>query len=635
VSSNGPPSLQEQLSRLFGSYRAEWLREQTFELFSEPSYFPDLTTNKSCVLIGGRGTGKTTVLKGLSYQGQFALKGRNKEAIATSTYFGLYYRVNTNHVTAFKGPELPAENWKELFAHYINILLCDLMLEFVEWYEVHTGSDIEIGASTARRFAASMHLAQVATHREIREALLESRIAFEAYINNVVDAPQVLLSLQGAPVDLLSKALLQLPFMLGKQFFFLIDEYENLLDDQQEVVNTLIKHAGESYCFKIGVRELGWRCRHTLNENEQLIHPADYDLVNIAEKLQGDVFQQFAYNVCCERLRRLEVGATETVLRDVRDALPGISEDEEAERLGIADQIKGVSESLTAACDATYHPAISALSPLELYFIRFWAENEQTELVDVFLDSQGHPKQWKDRFGNYKHALLFTIRRKKRGIRKFYAGWSVFTLLAAGNIRYVLELVDESLLAHFEKTKSLAEPVTIETQTQVAQRVGQMNLSELEGLSVDGAQLTKLLLSLGRVFQVMASKPLKHAPEVNQFEISSINDEQEQSLIPEVDRLLTSAVMHLALLRSPGNKLGEAGATKEYDYMVHPLFAPLFEFSYRRKRKMVLRPSTLIGLVTTPKQTIREVLKEQNRAEDADLPEQLMLFERFYNADSE
>ena len=66
-------SLQEQLSKLFGSYKAEWLKEDIFNLFAEPSYLPELTTPRPCILVGGRGTGKTTVLRGLSYQGQLHL----------------------------------------------------------------------------------------------------------------------------------------------------------------------------------------------------------------------------------------------------------------------------------------------------------------------------------------------------------------------------------------------------------------------------------------------------------------------------------------------------------------------------------------------------------------------------------
>lgn len=37
-------TLQEQLSQLFGSYKAEWLKEQIHDLFTRPSYFPELTT---------------------------------------------------------------------------------------------------------------------------------------------------------------------------------------------------------------------------------------------------------------------------------------------------------------------------------------------------------------------------------------------------------------------------------------------------------------------------------------------------------------------------------------------------------------------------------------------------------------
>jgi hypothetical protein len=93
--------------------------------------------------------------------------------------------------------------------------------------------------------------------------------------------------------------------------------------------------------------------------------------------------------------------------------------------------------------------------------------------------------------------------------------------------------------------------------------------------------------------------------------------------------------MHLALIRSPGNKPGDVGDTKDYDYMIHPIFSPFFVFSYRRKRKMTLRPETVLGLIQRPKQTIRALLNEHNRnVEDEELPEQLMLFERFYDGGS-
>jgi hypothetical protein len=633
MSTKSPPTLQEQLSQLFGSYKAEWLKEHIFELFTEPAYFPELLTTRSCVLIGGRGTGKTTVLRGLSYQGQLALASNDTDRIHDWQSYGLYYRVDTNHVTAFSGPELRIDQWTPLFAHYFNILLCEMVLDFVQWYELNTRTTVVVPPETCNRIAVSLHLHACDEHRAIRDALLDAKVAFEAYINNVVDAQRPPLSLQSAPINLLCSALLSVDAFRGKQFFFLLDEYENFLDHQQQVVNTLIKHAGALYSFKIGVRELGWRCRSTLNENEQLIHPADYARISISEKLQGDAFEQFAVRVCETRLARLQSPDAE-IIRDPRVALPGLTEDEEADALGVQVAAQRVRENLLSRCTDEAADAVQRMSGLELYFVEVWAQAQEKGMQEVLNEALGDYPTWETRFGNYKHALLYTIRRGKRGIRKYYAGWGTFVQLAAGNIRYVLELVDQSLLAQYKAAGSLATPIAPDIQTKVAQQVGGMNLSELEGLAVNGAQLTKLLLALGRIFQVMAADAVGHAPEVNQFELGEAPNGEEQPSLADAERLLSSAVMHLALLRVPGNKLADVGDTKDYDYMVHPVFSALFEFSPRRKRKMKLMAQDIVDLVRRPKQTIRRVLAAQNRIDAGDIPEQLTLFERFYHADA-
>jgi len=635
MSTEQQTSLAEQLSQLFGSYKAEWLKEQLFELFTEPAYFPELTTTRSCILEGGRGTGKTTVLRGLSYKGQFALRKQKPSDIAQWKWFGLYYRVNTNHVTAFSG-ELTEEQWTPLFAHYMNLLLADLILEFLEWYELKTGHVVQFEATEANRVATSLHLPTCATHRDIRHHLADARVAFEAYVNNVVDAERPPLSMQSAPIDHLCAVIQSLEPFKNTQFFVLLDEFENLLNYQQQIVNTLIKHASDSYCFKIGVRELGRRVRSTLNKNEQLIHPADYVRINISEKLQGRTFRDFALNVCQARLSRIQLDG-KPIVESLEKAFSGLTEDEEAQLLGVDPLASKVNESLSDSCSKEQSDFLDQMSPLELYFLNHWAESQGCTVQQVLDEAATDPAKWHERFGNYKHAMLYTIRRGKRGIRKYYCGWDTFTLMAAGNIRYVLELVDQSLLAHYHEGGALDTAIPPKIQTTVAQRVGNMNLSELEGLAVDGAQLTKLLLSLGRVFQVMASDAIGHAPEVNQFQVSSGQDcdESADETSAAVERLLTSAVMHLALLRSLGNKPGDVGDTKDYDYMMHPIYSALFEFSPRRKRKTTLSPDEVLGLIRRPKETIRAVLRANNRSLDVKLPEQLTLFERFYDADSE
>lgn len=626
---NAVPPAVEQLSELFGSYKAEWLRERIFEFFTEPAYFPELTTARPCVLIGGRGTGKTTVLRSLSYEGRFALSSKDPNKIPEWPYYGFYYRINTNRVTAFSGPELLDTQWPKVFGHYLNLLLCSSVLKFLQWYSANIPQAEMLSPVSCRRIGATLDI-QAVSLADLLEGVGMLIIRFESFVNNMRPNQLPHLSMLGAPIDELFGQINLLPQFSGKPFFFLIDEYENLLDYQQTLFNTLIKHSGQNnYTFKIGVRELGWRMRTTSNPTEQLISPADYGRVSISEKLVGARFEEFARDVCNIRIARLQDDTKARPVSDIRVALPGLSEDDEAKLLGVLEASREVSEEIAAVLRSLDESPSLQLTALEAYFVKAWAESQGQSVDAVVREIVADRETWNERYGNYKHALLYTIRRGKRGIRKYYCGWDVFVQLASSNIRYLLELVDQSLLLHLRGGKNLSEAVSSSVQTDAAYAVGRKNLSELEGLSVHGAHLTKLLLGLGRVFGVMASEALGHAPEVNQFYLAD-----EARPVIEGYQLLDAAVLHLALVRSTGSKLTSEADTRAYDYSIHPIYCPFFIFSYRKKRKMTLTSKQLIGLVRTPKDTIREVLRNNRRRGDEPLSDQLMLFEAYYGSNS-
>ncbi|MCY3005201.1 MAG: hypothetical protein NTV29_04390 [Planctomycetota bacterium] len=617
--------LQKQLSDLFGSYRAEWLQEKVFDLYTEPRYFPELTTRQSCVLVGGRGTGKTTVLRGLSYLGQYALSQKvDASARQEPQFIGLYHRINTNHVAAFTGAGWSAEQWIPAFAHYTNLLLCELLLEFVDWYENTYELKVDLDRNLLTRVCTSLHLAAMDSHRELHDRIIDSRLIFEAEINNIADHPKIELSLQQRPVELLCNAVLACQQFRGKHIFFLLDEYENLLPYQQQVLNTYIKHTTGQFFFKIGVKELGWVCRTTLQPNEQLVSPADYALVRIGDKMNGESFLSFATEVCETRLRQVKIEGKQIDSR-LRHALPSLSIEEEADLLGVAEHASSILQAAESQLSASSLATLEKLSNLEIFFLSEWSKSHSRNLQDEVTELESNPASWRQRFDNYKYAALFAIRKRKRGVDKYYCGLDVYAQLACGNIRYMLELVDHSLMAHIRSGSDLLSPISPEVQTKTAQSVGAMNLSELEGLSVSGAKLTKLLLALGRIFQQFAAEPFGHAPELNQFHLTSMT--------AELDDLLKQAVMHLALVRFQGTKLVTESDTIEFDYTIHPIFAALFEFSPRRKRKMEISSSALLALIESPKQTISGILREHKRATSSELPRQLTFFSQFYGND--
>ena len=626
---------RRRLAQLFSGYRAEWLDEKIFELFTEPAYFPQLTTSHPCFLEGGRGTGKTTVLRCLSYQGQAALHYNEDREPHNLPYVGMYYRVNTNRVKAFAGAELDEHKWIHMFAHYINIEFCEAITQFLVWYSRYSPNASAISKAALASVSTTLHLDVPDTLDDFCSRLNLSKLRFEAAVNNIGDAGRLpALSLQGAPIDALMAQVKDLQQFRDIPFFFLIDEYENLDPPQQRVLNTLIKHCGEFYSFKVGVRELGFRERSTLNVSEQLTSPADYKLINIARALEGR-FSEFAARVCGLRLQQV---MGEDAPPDLETMLPELSPEDEAIKLGVDHATASAVQELRKedADRGEFTTWLSTAAPLEIFVLISRAAQEGVSNGQKLRRILADPQAWDRHYGNHKYGYLFAIRRGKAGIRKYYAGWRVYCLLAATNIRYLLELVDQALSRHFDEGLTPLRPIPHELQTLVAQETGQRNLRELEGLSLSGARLTRLLLGVGRIFQVMAADPVGHTPEVNQFCLTP--DVDDHGHRDQVTELLTDAVMNLALLRHSGSKLQEQTDIRQFDYTVHPIFSPFFVFSHRRKRKIRLSDQDVLDLVNQPTAAIARVVGGQNRtvgrADGAldELPEQMELFKDYYAA---
>lgn len=611
----------KDLVELFGIYRAEWLSDALFKLFTKPTYYPELETARPCVLVGGRGTGKTTVLRCLSYEGRFALDGANNDRIADWPYYGFYYKVNTNSVRAFQGDELAPRQWQKMFAHYLNLVLCGRLVEFLNWHSIRVGSAAPLPEPICQEIAVALFCEPAATQDELLASIQKGVRRFEAWINNIDPDNLPNLSMQGTVLDDLCVAALALPQFREKRLFFIIDEFENLLDDQQEVVNTLVKHCGPGYTFKIGVRELGWRRRSTLHHNEQLVSPADYERIDIEQRLEGEQFVRFATEVCSLRASsRFPDGF------DLESMLPSITADEEAKLLGADARAREVRDELERlAPDAAR--LVDDASAIELSLVQYWARTKRVSLADVVLERESKRQAWNDRLHNYRVPLLFTLRGSRPGIRKYYAGWRTFTLLAGNNIRYLLQLVGQALLLQRQAgLPADGEAISPALQTQAAIDVGAKNVKELEGLGVHGAQLTRLVLSLGRLFEMLALQPEGRRPEITRFTLP------EDEPLGEVEGLLQAAVMHLALVRTVSSQRTNLDL-KSYDYAVHPIFAAFFGFSHRDMRKISLAPDIILQLMSDPKGAIRKIMRRGDHDPDQPLPDQLRLFEGFYGRD--
>lgn len=614
--------VQKKLDKLFGSYKAEWLKKDIFKFFTEPYYFTNLKDNNPYVLQGGRGTGKTTVLRGLSYLGQYEILNSDINKFDNNDFIGVYYRANTNHVRAFKGKGLSDNEWVPIFEHYVNLIVCWEMLHFIEWHNSKRPNDEKLSSQSCSLIALSLHLhPNVNEFNELLQSLELAVYEFQAKINNIADGNMPELSMAGVPIEIVAREAEKLSQFKGKIFYILIDEYENFTDYQQECMNTLIKHVPESYTIKIGVREMGWRVKTTHNPMESLNSPADYRIMNIEEFFTDPEssirFEQFAGNVCNLRLKQLIDDKNENY--DIRRALASMTIEEESEKLN-------VSKTSLYRSFVEYEEKRDlkiGIHPLYKFFIAYWAEIHNDSLENTIEDYLKNHKAWDQRYDNYKYSLLFKLNKGKYvGISKYYSGWNTFIKLANGNIRYLMTLVYQSYSLHIENNRNIKEPVSVEHQTIAAKNVGWKNLTELEGSCPIGVQLTQLVQSLGSVFKHLARDGERNAPEIDQFDIDG-------EISSRTHNILNLAIMNLALVRMASNKMSGVKNLKDFQYQLHPIFAPFFDYSFRKKRKMTLHDTDILGCIDNPHETVKDILSRRHVSMDGDkpVPTQLSLFD--------
>jgi hypothetical protein len=246
--------------------------------------------------------------------------------------------------------------------------------------------------------------------------------------------------------------------------------------------------------------------------------------------------------------------------------------------------------------------------------------------VDLAKNWKKTPQTWKLRIENHGYASLFWISRGNKGqrIRKYYCGERVLLALAGGNIRYFLELINDSI--NFEIGNQLEQSIdkivlSQQSQTLAARKVGKNRLNQLEGFADNGVLLKRLVLAIGKVFFEFARTPENRAPEINSFVLTGTNTDKETLV-----NLLNEGVGHLAF----------------DEYRLHRIFTGFFEISHRKKRRTTFDAADMLDVLKSkPSIAISKLVERQDDNSDEsnkkvtrvaieDLPEQLAFFSTFY-----
>lgn len=622
MNENNKESSADILGQLFSDNRAEWPAARFKDLFVSPTYLAKLQAKRPCFLVGGRGTGKTTSLQSLRYDSALERIEAAGDGFADQRYVGVFVRMNKNRVRAFSGEPLNETNWGRYFVHYFNLLVCSELLDLTRWLERQTG--IMFGEDYVSAVGAEFGELNIKELSELKTFFKRSISQLQIQVNNPNRDYEIVASMAESPLRVFATALSESGLLGERTIFCCIDEYENLFNYQQAVINTYIKHAEPPLSYKVGVRKNGIRNRCTLDSEDLLRTPDDYAEIEIAD----EGFEYFAKEVAETRLRYAKsLGVDVPIV--LREFLGELSFQQEAEALG-ADRIaKQVIEEL-AKEEAATAEYFSTKPAHETYFLKYWQESDRTTLISLARSWMTSEGEWKTRLGNYGYSSLFWLSRGNKGarIRKYYCGERVFLALSSGNIRYFLELIDTAIQYEIKPgdTPSRRLVITPKSQTYAARDVGGRRLSQLEGLAEKGVQLKRLVLAIGKVFFELARAPLGRTPEVTSFVLSG-----RPSDIDQVAEILADGVAHLAFEADPRTKSTSNAEMKDDEYRLHPIFCAFFEISHRKKRRTSFNARYLLDVIEeSPSRAISAMLEGDPQVHEDDLPEQLALFSAFY-----
>ena len=614
---------------MFGDNRAEWPATNFGGLFVTPTYLTKLEARRPCILVGGRGTGKTTALQSLKFDSCLERLKASGQSFGDQEYFGILIRINKNRVRSFHGSD-GILDWGKYFSHYFNLLACAELTFLTVWLQAQSGKTLSREFVQAIATDLGILDFEGASAPELGVAIKNQISRLQLKVNNPNSPLEVVLSMAESPMRTFVDALEASGLSDGRTIFCCIDEYENLLDYQQAILNTYIKHAAPPLSYKIGVRKNGLRNRQTLDGQDLLKTPDDCYEIEIAE----EGFEHFARQVASVRLKAaLDSGVP--VPEKLSAFLQEFTFAEEAEQLGAARIATAVLNELKD--DKVAFDFFHSKPKSETYFLKYWQESESgTTIIDLAHDWIENEREWQVRLGNYGYASLFWLSKGNKGarIRKYYCGERVLLTLASGNIRYFLELIDGAVTHELSGEHKFPELLSIspKSQTLAAREVGERRLNQLEGLADHGVQLKRLVLAVGKVFFELAREPLGKTPEVTSFILSGKVED-----ISKISDMLSEGVGHLAFEVEPATKLTSKAETREDEYRLHRIFSAFFEISHRKKRRMTFDASDLIAVLgDRPGKAISSMLEDKPQVNEEELPEQLALFSAFYgDADPE
>lgn len=269
------------------------------------------------MILGGKGSGKTHIMRYYSYNIQkIRYSGYLHSKIQEDKYFGIYLRCGGLNSTRFMGQGISADIWKSLFSYYIELwftqLLIDVLIDYFKDSQCISPTINEQIISEIKTLFQSSEDLGFGNLCELKATLSTLQRELDYEINNLPLREEH--SIRVKILVTSGKLIFGIPKIVSKyinelksfQYIFLIDEYENIEEEQQRYINTLIRERESPVTFRVGARKYGVRTYKTYSGREELKNGSEYEKVIVDDILREDKkgYRNFCENLCLQRIKQ-------------------------------------------------------------------------------------------------------------------------------------------------------------------------------------------------------------------------------------------------------------------------------------------------------------------------------------------
>lgn len=584
---------------------------EPYESFTIPE--SKIIEDKSPIIfIGGRGTGKTMLLRQFSYNVQkISYNNENYyDKIKRTKYIGVYFRVDKPLLQSLSvlGQYSSFNNFEEsIFTHFFELTIFKEYLEIIKLIERQL--DLSVNDVTYQEILAELKgLLPVKNNQNFHDldSLIEFIVNQINYIwiyqskksididNSVVFEPKCNLILQGRLSDeFCNTSILKKLGLSNTSILLLIDEFESFSKKQQMVINAAMRYNKDyGIRLRIGMRPYGFKTFDTVNSEDFIKEGRDYSKIEFDNPLVGKQNNKSYFNLIKKISQKRLSMVPEFTQKSIDDIL-GKDENIEQEAKEI---VKGKTKHFTVylkEINKYYNKALTLESvkeirdenPLyEMECLRLLLQGESLDFVKKALNDYKNrmdtpeAKKFKNDYNNkYKLSFVFVLCSIYKREKKEYYGFSDYCYISSGIVGAFIELCRRAFdLAYFRDSASLENgKISKEIQTDAAYEFSYAERDMIKRISSYGDRLNVFINNIGNSFSIIHRDLLFRYPETNMFPYSG-------ELTQENKQIFNEACKWSLVFKKPNVQTSSHNNIQEM-FILSRVFSPVFKISYRTR----------------------------------------------------